>query len=225
MRRLALVIALTCLLPATAASAGTLRAGSGRADVTPPTGYYMMGWVDSRAKPEGVWTRLYARALVLERDGKKIALVAMDANAVPGGLVAQVAKNLAKRGFTEQNILATASHTHAQATGWYPFTTYNTVFMSTSTPAVQKVAGTLDPQLYAFMVRQVGRAITRADSDLRPAQAGWGRTALLGLTANRSLEAHLANFGFDIPRGQGTVAMDPHGYPGTIDPNVNVLRV
>src|SRR3954452_11441015 len=128
MRCIGLVLALTCLLPA-AAQAGTLRAGSGRADVTPPTGYYMMGWVDSRAKPEGVWTRLYARAIVLERDGRKIALVAMDANAVPGGLVAQVAKDLHGRGFTEQTILATASHTHAQATGWYPFTTYNTVFM------------------------------------------------------------------------------------------------
>src|SRR3954469_13650080 len=224
MRRAVLVLLVTCLLPAVA-HAGTLRAGVERADVTPPTGYYMMGWVDSQAKPECVWTRLFARAIVLERDGKKIALVAMDANAVPGGLVAQVAKNLAKRGFTEQNMLITASHTHAQATGWYPFTTYNTVFMSTSTPTDQNVAGTLDPQLYAFMVRQVGRAITRADDDRKPAQAGWGRTALLGLTANRSLEAHLANFGFDIPRGQGTVAMDPHGYPGTIDPNVNVLRV
>src|SRR3954469_16809519 len=191
MRRLGLVLALTCLLPATA-DAGTLRAGSGRADVTPPTGYYMMGWVDSRAKPEGVWTRLYARALVLERDGKKVALVAMDANAVPGGLVAQVAKDLHGRGFTEQNILATASHTHAQATGWYPFTTYNTVFMSTSTPTEQNVSGTLDPQLYAFMVRQVERAIARADDDLEPAKAGWGRTELLGLTQNRSLEAHLA---------------------------------
>src|SRR3954453_23044895 len=224
MRRLALVTLLICLLPAVA-HAGTLRAGVGRADVTPPTGYYMMGWVDSRAKPEGVWTRLFARALVLERDGRKVALVAMDANAVPGGLVAQVAKNLAKRGFTERNILATASHTHAQATGWYPFTTYNTVFMSSSTPADQNVAGPPAPQLSAFMVRQGGRAITRADSDLRPAQAGWGRTALLGLTANRSLEAHLANFGFDIPRGQGTVAMDPHGSPGTIYPNVKLVRV
>src|SRR3954454_14161770 len=224
MRRLALVTLLICLLPAVA-HAGTLRAGVGRADVTPPTGYYMMGWVDSRAKPEGVWTRLFARAIVLERDGRKVALVAMDANAVPGGLVAQVAKNLAKRGFTEQTILATASHTHAQATGWYPFTTYNTVFMSTSTPTEQNVSGTLDPQLYAFMVRQVGRAIARADDDLKPAKAGWGHTDLLGLTANRSLEAHLADHGFDLPRGTGTVAMDPLGYADTIDPEVNVLRV
>ena len=71
MRRVLPVLLLTLLLPVSA-HAGTLRAGAGRADVTPPNGYYMMGWVDSRAKPEGVWTRLYARALVLERDGHKV---------------------------------------------------------------------------------------------------------------------------------------------------------
>lgn len=223
--RVAIFAALAVAALPAAAHAGTLRAGVGRADVTPPTGYYMMGWVDSRAKPEGVWTRLFARAIVLERDGKKVALLAMDAGAVPGGLVAEVAHQLAGRGFTEQNMLMSASHDHAQATGWYPFATYNTVFMSTSTPTQQNVAGTLDPQLYAFMVRQVRRAIERADDNLAPAKLGWGRTSLLGLTANRSLEAHLADHGFDLPRGQGTVAMDPLGYADTIDPEVNVLRV
>ncbi|MDX6665920.1 MAG: neutral ceramidase, partial [Solirubrobacteraceae bacterium] len=225
MRRIAPLLVLAILVPAAAAHAGTLTAGVGRADITPPTGYYMMGWVDSRAKPQGVWTRLFARAIVIERDGHKMALLSMDANAVAGGLVAQLAKDLKSRGFSEQNILISASHTHAQATGWYPFTTYNTVFMSTSTLTQQNIAGTLDPQLYAFMVRQVRRAIVRADDNRKPAKLGWGQTTLLGVTANRSLEAHLADYGFDLPRGTGTVAMDPHGYAGTIDPAVNVLRV
>src|SRR5206468_3405463 len=85
--------------PRAAAHAGTLRAGVGRADVTPPTGYYMMGWVTSEAKPVGVWTRLFARAIVLEENGRKTALVAMDANGIPGGLLAQVADDLKARGF------------------------------------------------------------------------------------------------------------------------------
>ena len=226
MRRTLIAALLALALPATAAhAAGTLRAGVGRADVTPPTGYYMMGWVTSEAKPIGVWTRLFARAIVLEENGKKTALVAMDANGIPGGLLAQVADDLKARGFSQQNILISASHTHAQAAGYYNYSTYNTVFMSTSTLTQQNVAGTLDPQLYAFMVHQVETAIVRADSNLRPAKAGWGQTTLLGLTANRSLEAHLANFGLDLPYGQGTVAMDPGGYADTIDPTVNVLRV
>lgn len=225
MRRLTLTLLTLALLAPAAANAGTLRAGVGRADVTPPTGYYMMGWVDSRAKPVGVWTRLFARAIVLEEHGRKTALVAMDANGIPGGLLAQVADDLRGRGFSQENILISASHTHAQAAGYYNYSTYNTVFMSTSTLTQQNVAGTLDPQLYAFMVHRVETAIERADDNLRPARLGWGHTELLGITANRSLEAHLADFGLDIPRGEGTVAMDPHGYAGTIDPSVNVLRV
>jgi hypothetical protein len=226
MRRASLVLVMTILIPAASAhAAGTLSAGVGRADVTPPTGYYMMGWVSSDAKPTGVWTRLFARAIVLRENGQKLALVAMDANGIPGGLLAQVADDLKGRGFSQQNILISASHTHAQAAGYYNFSTYNTVFMTTSTPTDQNVAGALDPQLYAFMVRQVERAIVRADGNLAPAKVGWGHTELLGLTANRSLEAHLADFNLDVPPGQGTIAMDPLGYADTIDPAVNVLRV
>jgi neutral ceramidase len=225
-RRRLLILTALALVPAGAAhAAGTLRAGVGRADVTPPTGYYMMGWVTSEAKPIGVWTRLFARAVVLEENGHKYALVAMDANGIPGGLLAQVADDLSRRGFSQQNILISASHTHAQAAGYYNYSTYNTVFMSESTLTQQNVAGTLDPQLYAFMVHQVDKAIERADADLKPAKAGWGQTELLGLTQNRSLEAHLANYGLDLAYGTGTVAMDPGGYADTIDPAVNVLRV
>ncbi|MFL5955903.1 MAG: neutral/alkaline non-lysosomal ceramidase N-terminal domain-containing protein, partial [Solirubrobacterales bacterium] len=58
-----------------------------------------------------------------------------------------------------------------------------------------------------------------------PARAGWGAAALAGVTDNRSLEAHLANFGYDLPYGTGRVDQDPRGYIGTIDPQVDVLRV
>src|SRR4051794_35308256 len=185
----------------------------------------MMGWVRSDAVLHGQHTRLFARALVLERDGRKVALVSMDVNAISGGVVAEAARRLADRGFDEQNILVSASHTHAAPTGWYAFSTYNTVFMTVNSPTDFDVAGTLDPQLYSFMVRRLVAAITRADDNLGPARAGWGATKLLGLTQNRSLEAHLADHGIEVTRGQGTVDMDPLGYPDTIDPDVEVLRV
>src|SRR3954468_16091717 len=189
-------------LAAAPASAGTLRAGVGRADITPRTGYYMMGWVRSDAVLRGQHTRLFARALVLERDGRKVALVSMDVNAISGGVVAEAARRLADRGFDEGDILVSASHTHAAPTGWYAFSTYNTVFMTANSPTDFDVAGTIDPQLYAFMVRQLVTAITRADDDLGPARAGWGATTLLGITQNRSLEAHLADHGIMLDPGQ-----------------------
>jgi neutral ceramidase len=223
-RRL-LLTSLLLLTAAAPAQAGTLRAGVGRADITPRTGYYMMGWVRSDAVLRGQHTRLFARAIVLERDGRKVALVSMDVNGISGGVVTEAARQLAGRGFSEQNILVSASHTHAAPTGWYAFTTYDTVFMTVNSPTDFDVAGTLDPQLYAFMVRQLVTAIRRADDDRGPARAGWGSSRLLGLTQNRSLEAHLADHGLLLEPGQGNAGMDPLGYAHTIDPDVEVLRV
>src|SRR5438094_868797 len=89
----------------------------------------------------------------------------------------------------------------------------------------------LAPLLLALVVPAAAHAgslragVRRADDQLAPAKAGWGHTRLVGLTANRSLEAHLADFGIDVPPGKGTISMDPRGYIDTIDPNVDVLRV
>src|SRR2546423_759879 len=147
------------------AQAGGLRAGIARVDITPPTGYYMMGWVRSDAKPIGVWTRLYARVIVLERDGHKVALVAEDLNGIPGGMLEQAARLDADRGFSERNVLDSASHTHAGPAGFYNFSTYNTVFMSVHSLTDFNLSGELDPQLYGFMVHRLALAIRRADDD------------------------------------------------------------
>lgn len=226
MRRALLTVGLLLAIAAPASAADPLYAGAGRADITPPTGYYMMGWVRTDAKLVGQHTRLFARVIVLRQGDKKVALVAGDLGAWPGGLVKHAAEMVKDRGFSETNVLASASHTHAAATGFYNFGTYNTAFMQADNPAEFKIVDTAaDRQLYTFMVNQVAAAIRRADDDLAPARAGWGSTELLALTANRSIEAHLAGHGINVPFGQGSVAMDPLGYAHTIDPQVNVLRV
>ncbi|HEV2815075.1 MAG TPA: neutral/alkaline non-lysosomal ceramidase N-terminal domain-containing protein, partial [Solirubrobacteraceae bacterium] len=207
------------------AHAGTLTAGAGRADVTPPTGYFGMGYVRSDMVLRGQHTRLFARALVLERDGRKIALVAVDLGSVAGGMVTEAAERLKDRGFDEGNILVSASHTHAGPTGYFNFSTYNTVFMTMDTPTDQNVAGERDPQLYAFMVRQLTEAIRRADDDRAPARAGWSSLRLTNVTRNRSVEAHLHNHGIVKALGEGSAQDDPLGAEHTIDPDVHVLRV
>jgi hypothetical protein len=211
--------------PSPAAAADQVLAGVGRADITSPTGYYMQGWVRSDAVLRGVHTRIENRAVVLSRGGQKLALVASDLNGIAGGVVKAAAERLKQRGFTEANIIVSASHTHAAPSGYYPFNTYNTVFMTPSTLTDQNIAGTLDPQLYAFEVRQLVLAITRADDDLAPAKVGWATADLEGLTANRSIEAHLRDHGIDKAYGEGKVSDDPAGYVHTIDPQVQVLRI
>jgi neutral ceramidase len=207
----------------TAPNAYALQAGAGRSDVTPPTGFYTMGYVRSDAVARGQHTRLYARAIVLEQGGRKLALVATDLGFTPGGMTFEVGRKLAARGFDERNIVISASHTHSGPAGWSPFGSDNFVPPTTGTPT--KFALDTDRQLYGFLIDRVALAIARADDDLGPARAGWGDSELLGVTQNRSLEAFLANFGKDLAYGQGSVDMVPGGYPRTIDPRVDVLRV
>ncbi|MEA2374265.1 MAG: neutral ceramidase [Thermoleophilaceae bacterium] len=208
---------------APAGAEAPLRAGVGRADITPPTGYYMMGWVRGDAKTTGQHTRLWARVIVLQRGARKVALIAEDLNGISGGMMAAAAQLNKDRGFSEQNVIDSASHTHAAPSQYYNFGSYNTVFMSANAPTSFNTAA--DPQLYTFMVKRLALAIRRADDDLAPAAAGWGSRKLLGLTQNRSIEAHLADHGIIEDFGTGSSSQDPLGYAHTIDPDVNVLRV
>src|SRR3954452_13983639 len=192
-RRLLLALLLLLALPASADAA--IQVGVGRADITPPTGYYLMGWVRSDAKSEGQNTRLWARVIVLRQGSRKVALVAEDLNGIPGGVLKQAADMNRDIGFSEQNVLDSASHTNAAPSGYYNFSTYNTVFMTLNSPTDFQLAGDIDKQLYAFMVRRLALAIRRANANLGKGAVGWGTTSLTEITANRSIEAHLADFG------------------------------
>ncbi len=213
------------------AQAANLRAGVGRADITPRTGYYLGGWTRADRIAQGQQTRLRARALVLQRGKRKLALVSIDLFMVAGGLVQHVGQELASRGFSDRNILISASHTHSGPGGFANYPTFNTAAPSIQTAgdptSFVRLFNPLpaDPQLYTFLVHQIAAAIRRADANRGPAALGWGAQTLVGLTKNRSLEAHLADHGLLLGYGEGNVAEDPGGYVHTIDPNVNVLRV
>jgi hypothetical protein len=209
-----------------------LRAGAGQADVTPPqTGYYLGGWTRADRLARGQSTRLYANALVLERGGRKIALVAAELFAIPAGLQEDVARELGGLGYDPTTVVLAASHTHSGPGGYANNPTYN--FAAPSLQTVTDPSTFLafvqpkpaDRQLYTFLVHQIALAVRRADTDLRPAELGWGHADLTGLTQNRSIEAHLADHGVHVPVGQGTPQMDPDGVDHTIDPSVDVLRV
>ena len=72
--RPALLLALLLSVPA---GADDLKVGAASVDITPPVGTPMAGYYSERAA-EGVHDPLYAKALVLEQDGTKAALVALD---------------------------------------------------------------------------------------------------------------------------------------------------
>src|SRR5829696_1410519 len=228
---LAAFVAAMSFMATPALGAAKLRAGAGRADITPDTGHYLGGWTRADRTAKGQQTRLFARTIVLQQGNRKLALVSIDLFMVPGGLLKQIGDGLAARGFSEQNILISASHTHSGPGGYANFPTLNTAAPSLQTaddPSSFQAffdPKPADPQLYRFLYDQITASIARADDDLAPAEVGWGSEELLGITRNRSLEAHLANFGIIENRGEGNESQAPGGYPETIDPSVDVLRV
>jgi len=108
----ALVLAVSAIAMPATASAGNLRAGVGKADITPQTGYYLGGWTRADRTGQGQHTRLESRALVLERDGRKVALVQIDLFMIPGGMLKQIGDDLRTRWLLRAELLISASHTH-----------------------------------------------------------------------------------------------------------------
>ena len=198
MLRAAVVVA--CLLASTAEA--RLLAGVAQTDLTPASGGEFFGYVRPDIRADGVALRLTARALVLDDGVQKLALVTVDLQGPQGEDFGSptpkdsLLSRLAGRGFTHENVLLAGTHTHAGPT-----------------------------EFSDFLVEQIARAVRRADDARAPALAGWATAALEDASNNRSIEAHLADHGFDLPRGDGSPALDPFGPLHTIDPPVSVLRI
>jgi neutral ceramidase len=203
-----------------------LRIGVGRADITPVTGGFKGGWSCTCAEAIGQQERLYARAVVIDEGGQKVALITEDLFALSAGMIRDATALLPGEGFSERNVIDSATHTHSSQSGYMNFSSYNSILPSNSNPTLSGVTNSkTDPVMYRFMTHQLAEALRRANADLRPGAIGWGQTLLLGVTQNRSLGAHLANYGLNEGANGGSVNQNPGGYPQTIDPAVNVLRI
>ncbi len=108
MRMLALVVALAS--PQLAHAAFT--AGAAVADITPPRGCPMAGYYSARGA-EGTHDPLQAKALVLEQDGVRVALVALDLIGTPRELVEAARAAVEKEtGIPAAHVMISATHSH-----------------------------------------------------------------------------------------------------------------
>ncbi len=89
-----------------------IRAGSARVEITPPLGTALAGYFSPRWS-DRVEDPLYAKALVLESGGERIALVSCDVICMPAD-VADPARELIEQrtGIPGGNVLICATHTH-----------------------------------------------------------------------------------------------------------------
>src|SRR3954468_3946600 len=111
MRFLAFVVAV--LFVAVAAQAADLRVGAAWEVITPALGTPMEGYFSPRMA-QGVDDDLHAKALVIEKDGVKVALVVCDLASMPR-LISDPARELIAKsaaGIPTDHVMLSATHTH-----------------------------------------------------------------------------------------------------------------
>jgi len=133
-------------------SAGPLRAGAAKIDITPSERDLPKGYL-------GVLDHVFARAIVIDNGHATAALVSLDAGGVPNDLWSAVSERAEKElGIPSNNLLITATHSH-------------------SVPSVYKWGGGVDPEK-ASAARdyedKVFQSIASAKAHLQPARIGYG---------------------------------------------------
>jgi neutral ceramidase len=100
------------LVAACTASAQGLRAGAAQVVVTPPVGAPMAGYYTNRAAT-GTHDDLYAKAIVFEKNGVKVVLVACDLVDLPREFSEQARRIIQqKTGIAADHVMISVTHTH-----------------------------------------------------------------------------------------------------------------
>jgi putative membrane-bound dehydrogenase-like protein len=165
------VLGLATLLAAAAAPAAdppAYRAGVARVDITPDHPVRLNGFGYRRTESEGVYQRIWAKALALDTgDGSPAVLLAVDVLGIPAGLYDELARRLEKAGVKRERLAATATHTHTapMLKGANP-----TIFGSPIPPEHQANIDRYTPK-FLDALESVSLAALK---DLRPAKLSWG---------------------------------------------------
>jgi len=110
--QLCIVAFALCLMPYSAKSA-PLKAGVAKVDITPPAGVLMWGYFDRLTPSKATLDALYARVLVLETGGTRLALVALDLGRTFGPASLAHLREAAIKSSGISYLVVVASHTHA----------------------------------------------------------------------------------------------------------------
>jgi putative membrane-bound dehydrogenase-like protein len=109
-----LPLAIFLVLPLLADAADTYRVGVAQIDITPSGPIRLNGFGFRRTESEGVYHRIWAKALAIEDETKEPALlITVDVLGIPEDIRTEVAKRLEKKtGLKPECLAITATHTH-----------------------------------------------------------------------------------------------------------------
>lgn len=193
-----------------AAVAGAqLRVGTATADITPRTGTPMPGYYYNRGS-DGVHDPLLAKALVLEHNGAKAALVACDIISLPAAFARQARARIERDlGIPAARVMISATHTH---TGAVPLAGPTRYTLEGDSLALAKEYAQLVPQ-------RIAEAVARANAALQPALVRAATGHEPSLTFNRRFLMTDGSIGWN-PGKRNPRIVRPSG---PIDPSVPVV--
>jgi neutral ceramidase len=164
------------------------RVGAGIHDVTGPVAeLVMMGYSMPEQKAEGISTRLWSRAFVVESpcSGGRIAFVSADLGQVFQGVHLEVLKRLEDHFgpgvYTRDNVALSATHTHSGVAGFSHYTMFNLA-----------VPG-YDPDNFEAVVSGIVASIIKAHDNLGDGVVKIAQGPLQDANWNRSPQAYAGN--------------------------------
>ncbi len=208
MRLLTLLVLLALPLPALA---GPPTAGAAEVDITPPVGCPMAGYYSLRGA-EGTHDPLHAKALVLEKDGTRAALVALDLIGTTFGIVEESRKLVEQQtGIPGRNVMISATHSHTGPV------------LADRKPRTDAFGG--DSKLAVEYVRglpaKIAEAVKKADAARKPARLLRGVGKEEGLAFNRRFHMRDGSVGWNPGKKNPNVVRPA----GPTDPAVPVVLV
>jgi neutral ceramidase len=204
-----LIVAVATFALIAPARAGDLRVGAAALVITPAVGTPMAGYYSERAA-EGVHDDLYARALVLDKDGAKAALVSLDLISTPRQVVTEARREIERTtGVRGDAVMISATHSHTGP------------LMNNRGARESVLGGTSDlaVRYTSELPAKIARAVKLAEERLAPARATIGHGHETSIAFNRRYHMADGSVGWNPGKLNPRIVKPA----GPIDPDVPVV--
>ncbi|WP_426748941.1 neutral/alkaline non-lysosomal ceramidase N-terminal domain-containing protein [Myxococcus faecalis] len=152
---------------------GTLQAGAGKAEISPPFPVAIAGYGPARPKADANQTPLFVRAVVLQVGHVRIGLVSIELLTPPPSLASSIPQALKKLGISE--LWTVATHTHSSMGSYEP-----------SLPFQVGGVGIYREAAHNAIIQAVEAALVNAANSLVPVKLEFGTTTAPALVASRN---------------------------------------
>ncbi|MCI0387414.1 MAG: hypothetical protein MOB07_01415 [Acidobacteria bacterium] len=208
MKAFALLLCLFAVLPV-GVGADELRVGAAAVLITPPTGAPLAGYYYKRLS-DGVLDDLYSKAVVVERDGTRAAIVVLDLISLPRGVVEAARKLIeAQTGIPGANVMIGATHTHTSPV------------VSDNRTRGMLDGGDTEPALRytAALPALIAQSVAEADKRLAPARGSAAIAREGEVSFNRRFWMRDGSVGWNPPKLDKNIIRAA----GPIDPEIGFL--